>query len=575
MKYFIYCRKSSEAEDRQIASIESQLTTLQRTFGDRSDIEIAGIYEEAFSAAAPGRPRFDEMLARVEHGDAQGIIAWAPDRLARNSIDGGRLIYMLDCAVVHDLKFATYTFENNSQGKFMLQIMFGQSKYYSDALSDNVKRGNRSKIEKGWRPNQAPLGYLNDSATKTIVIDPVHFPLIRKMFDLMLSGAYTPKRIVLTARDEWGFRTPKKKRIGGTPLAMSTIYKILSNPFYAGIILWNGQTYPGKHDPVVSIDEFQNVRALLERPGQQRPKKYSFAFTGMIRCGGCGLSVTAEHKRNRYGYRYVYYHCSRPRLGQRCAEPCIELRLLEQQIETFLQSLTIDRTVEAWVLEEMELRAERFKREEKARRRSLEISLADTETQLTELTGLRLRNLVTDAEFVAQRQALQQERLRLSGKIAEIDGGADTFEPFGEVISFSNRAAGWFSCGDDESKRLILETVGSNLSLTARMLNVEARKPFASLTKSKTLPYQLGVGDDVRTNNTKHDMLMGIAHEVGQLLDDDDGKQIRANIRTLREKFEPEVVALEDAKRVRRAKAAARVRRARGAYGPSRWPLAA
>ena len=182
---------------------------------------------------------------------------------------------------------------------------------------------------------------------------------------------------------------------------------------------------------------------------------------------------------------------------------------------------------------------------------------------------------MTDAEFVAQRQALQQERLRLSGKIAEIDGGADTFEPFGEVISFSNRAAGWFSCGDDESKRLILETVGSNLSLTARMLNVEARKPFASLTKSKTLPYQLGVGDDVRTNNTKHDMLMGIAHEVGQLLDDDDGKQIRANIRTLREKFEPEVVALEDAKRVRRAKAAARVRRARGAYGPSRWPLAA
>jgi DNA invertase Pin-like site-specific DNA recombinase len=560
MRYFIYCRKSSEAEDRQVASIESQLTTLQRTFGGRSDIEIAGIYEEAFSAAAPGRPQFGEMLGRVEHGDAQGIIAWAPDRLARNSIDGGRLIYMLDCGVVHDLKFATYTFENNSQGKFMLQIMFGQSKYYSDALSENVKRGNRSKIEKGWRPNQAPLGYLNDSATKTIVIDPVHFPLIRKMFDLMLSGACTPKRIALTARDEWGFRTPRKKRIGGTPLAMSTIYKILSNPFYAGLICWNGQTYPGKHEPVVSIDEFQNVRTLLERPGQQRPQRHSFAFTGMIRCGGCGLSVTAEHKRNRYGHRYVYYHCSRPRLGQRCAEPCIELRSLEQQIETFLQSLTIERNLEAWVLEEMALGAERFKREEKARRRSLEISLTDTEMQLSELTGLRLRNLVTDAEFVAQRQGLQQERLRLGRNIAEIDAGADTIAPLGEVISFSNRAAEWFSRGDDQSKRLILETVGSNLSLTTRMLNVEAKKPFASLAKSKTIPHQLGVVGDVRTNNTKHDMLMRIAHEVGQMLNNEDGKQILANIRTLRDRFEPEMLA--NASKSRRAKAASKGYRA-------------
>src|SRR5258705_5967873 len=182
MRYFIYCRKSSEAEDRQVMSIESQLSTLRQTFGQRETIEIVDIYEEAFSAKAPGRPLLNQMLSRIERGEAEGIVAWAPDRLARNSIDGGRIVYLLDRGKIQDLKFATYTFENNSQGKFMLQIMFGQSKYYSDALSENVKRGNRTKIEKGWRPNQTPLGYLNDAATKTIITDPVHFPLIRKMF---------------------------------------------------------------------------------------------------------------------------------------------------------------------------------------------------------------------------------------------------------------------------------------------------------------------------------------------------------------------------------------------------------
>src|SRR5215470_8932158 len=99
MKYFIYCRKSSEAEDRQVASIESQLTTLKRAFEGRSDIEIVQIFEEACSAKAPGRPIFGDMMHRIEKGQAEGIIAWAPDRLARNSIDGGSIVYFLDRGV--------------------------------------------------------------------------------------------------------------------------------------------------------------------------------------------------------------------------------------------------------------------------------------------------------------------------------------------------------------------------------------------------------------------------------------------------------------------------------------------
>jgi len=249
----------------------------------------------------------------------------------------------------------------------------------------------------------------------------------------------------------------------------------------------------------------------------------------------------------------------------------VELRSLEQQIAGFLQTVDIDFSFEGWVLDQTAIDIDRTRAEEEARTRSLETALTETDAQLNELTGLRLRNLLTDEEFVSRRRELQQEQLRLREKVVEMGIARDPFEPFSELVSFSRRAAEWFSHGDSQSKRLILETVGSNLFLKDKILNIEAKKPFAALTKTPTIPLHLGVGDDVRTNHTQYDMLKRIAHDVRQSLDDEDGEMILANIRTLRETFEPEVVAKEEAERARRAKTDSKGRRARGVYAPSRW----
>ena len=138
MKYFLYARKSTDEPDRQILSIEAQITELKE-FAERENLEIKETFVESQTAKIPGRPIFNEMIKRIKSGEAEGILAWHPDRLARNSIDGGQIIYLIDTSKILSLKFPTFWFDPTPQGKFMLNIAFGQSKYYIDNLSENVK----------------------------------------------------------------------------------------------------------------------------------------------------------------------------------------------------------------------------------------------------------------------------------------------------------------------------------------------------------------------------------------------------------------------------------------------------
>ena len=166
-KYFLYARKSTEDDDKQVMSIEAQLFEL-REFARKENIEILKEFQESKSAKKPGRQMFGEMMLQIENMDGVGILAWHPDRLARNSIDGGRIIYAVDTTKIVSLRFPTFWFEPTPQGLFMLQVAFGQSKYYSDNLKQNVERGIRQKVRRGEWLTKGPRGYVNNPKTRNI-----------------------------------------------------------------------------------------------------------------------------------------------------------------------------------------------------------------------------------------------------------------------------------------------------------------------------------------------------------------------------------------------------------------------
>ena len=186
-KYILYARKSTDVEDKQVLSIEAQVTEL-RAFAKNEGLEIIDEVIEKKSAKNPGRVIFGEMLKRIERGEANGIVSWHPDRLARNSVDGGQIIYLLDIGKLASLKFPSHWFENTPQGKFTLSMAFVQSKYYVDSLSENTKRGLRQKVRNGIFPSQAPIGYINDSRTKTIVVEKKKAKILKTMFERYAKG---------------------------------------------------------------------------------------------------------------------------------------------------------------------------------------------------------------------------------------------------------------------------------------------------------------------------------------------------------------------------------------------------
>jgi len=486
-QYIIYCRKSSESEEKQVLSIESQIKEL-KDLTERLKLPVSELLTESQSAKYPGRAVFNSLLKKVSKGEVKGIVSWKLDRLARNPIDGAALVWSLDQGKIQEIVTPYNILRNNSNDKFLMQLEFGMAKKYVDDLCDNIRRGNRAKLEKGWLPGLPPLGYLNEPNDRTIVPDPQTYDLVRLMWEMLLHGT-PPIQIYRIARDEWGLRRRIYKGKSEGTLSISSISKMFTNPFYYGLIQRKEGIYQGKHVPMITEEEYWRAQKILGRKGKPRPQKHNFAFAGLIRCGSCGGLITAENKikrqKNGNVHEYTYYHCTKKTPDRRCEEKPIRLEDLEKQVSEYLERIYVPKAIlDLWV-EYIEKSTNAEMKEAWEIRQSLTNSLKGCVRKLENLNQMRLRDLISDEEYIKEKKKLIDEKIALEEAIK--NDGEIVDEVNRETIDavvFAHVAMERFKNGSLSEKRTILGKIGSNLTLKGKKLIINAATPFTFLQNS-------------------------------------------------------------------------------------------
>lgn len=484
MRYIIYCRKSSEADERQAQSIEGQISATQALISSNT-ADTYSIISEAKSAKQPGRTGFNSMIEAIKNGTADGIVCWAIDRLSRNALDSAILITLLDSGLLKVILTPGVAYKNTPTDKLMLTVFSANAKYENDQKAVNVIRGLTQKIEKGIAPIMAFPGYRNTSELKqgyrTIVVEPTQFPLWQRLFSIACTGIHPAKRLHEIAID-MGIMNRKLTK----PIGRSTFYAIIRDPlFYTGQYRYKGIVRQGIHPPALTYSQYQTIRSIYANPDKPRTIDDTRAYNGQFHCV-CGNWLTGErHKKNtKMGLQtYQYYRCAHHKGIRKAAY--IRVEELERQILAYLKGITLKQQYVELYIRWIRMRHAERQLVHDAQLATLQHRQRLVRQKLDNLMDRYIspingnRSLISDEEMTRVKAGLIEERDNIERQLRNFDKEQDKWsELVAKTFKFSTAAHEKFVNGSKEERRTIIRAFGSNLMVQGKMVDITLRKPF-------------------------------------------------------------------------------------------------
>lgn len=479
LKAVLYARKSTESEDKQVQSIKDQLRIMREV----AKVEGIKIMEEAFeskSAKAPGvRREFERIVKGIEKGKFNCILAWDTSRLSRNSLDGGRLQWLMDNGALMGIR--THEKWYRERDELIFSIENSMNSRYIKNLKVNVKRGLDSKSEKGDYPCVPPVGYTNDRLAKKIIKDPIMFDRVAELWRRALTGAYSVAELTRMAAGELGIRTPQFKKKGGKPLNPNSMKTLLTNPFYTGKFRWGGRIYNGNHPSMISESQFEKMQVILglrSNPSRPQTNIRDFIFNGLLTCAECGHAIVTEKhfKKLRDGSlrEYHYCHCCNKGRKGKCKFRPVYVREDEliEQVKREISKYTIDDEFYEIAIKALIEEDAREVSQQNDTISSINKQISDTREQLNALRRSVYKGLIADqAFFLAEQDSLEKEIERLEGARGRAMTVANDWkDAANDAFMFARYAKEDFDSDDWERKRTVIMQLGANLKLAGRTI---------------------------------------------------------------------------------------------------------
>ena len=522
----VYVRKSSERDERQMLSLEAQLDKCQE-LALANGLTVVKIFQEAKSAKMAGcRPQFDELLKRCENGAVDGIVAYDPNRLARNEEDGFRITKGLRKKTIKMVYFSTFVFQENASGFKQLNNHFTDAVYFSEQLGEDIRRGNMQCFKHGRRAGGTPpVGYsVEGSQVQTHAVKkergyrpfephPENFEKVGRIFARFLTFQYTVKEISKFGNDELQLRSPK-----GRKYSLSVYYKMLSNPFYSGILLPPKSAPPGtapiigKHKPVITVEEHKRIKEhLLGHNHRHRHHKDEFLFKfPFLKCE-CGGTVKAGYttKKLKSGQinKHKYYFCVDCGMSwkedapmkashgySRKAQPA-RASLADMFLRDVIQPLRLSPEAAAYRRAVVKQQAGQ-QIEIKARKKlELESRLAALNRKRQNAYDVLLESPETKDLFAGKTAGWDIEKAELERELRELEDGTDECKR-GTILSLNlaEHIEKLWVKGDYSRKREIIKLVTLNLILGATTIKAEYNYPFLPTVKMAKMKNGGGAG---------------------------------------------------------------------------------
>lgn len=477
MKAILIARVSTEEQREAGNSLPAQIVRLERYCNNKSFsiLKTCSFDESAYKSE---RHEFDRIIDFIlEQKEKVAICCDKVDRLSRNIFD--KRISLLYERALNDeieLHFVSDGQVINSKisatEKFQFSISLGLAKYYSDAVSDNVTRALEQKVRKGEWVSKAPYGYknvTNAQGVNDVVVDEFEAHIVKKVFDLYASGAYSMELLCKKLKNEHDINWPK-----------GSLGAILCNPFYYGVMRVKGQEHPHRYPPLISQAVFEKVREIKDG-FQKKPYKYAgkpYIYRGLIRCAHCGCAITPEKHKG-----FVYYHCTQYH-GKHGAKWLREEEITRQLGKVF-ESLRVPETILEQIIETLNAtqkeKAEFHKREfEKLDREQKTLT-----TMMDNLYMDKLKGSITENDYDRFFQSFRNKMTDVTIRLENLQQAEDNYAITAKLLlDLAIQAFDLFMSSEVEEKRQLLKLVLSNLVLEDENLRWIVNRPFDVLVKS-------------------------------------------------------------------------------------------